>query len=248
MKQSDQYIGYVTQGGLGLPDRDYYFRDDEKFKEIREKYLTYITELLSMGEIEKAAEKAAKILEIETNLAKEHWTRVQNRDRNKTYNKYDIKKLNALTPAFNWSDYIREANISNVKDMIVRQPGYFKHMNKVYKKYSVQDWKDYLTYKLLTGSAELLSKDFVELDFDFYSRTLSGIQENQPRWKRAVESTNAVLGEVVGKVYVKKHFKPEAKKRMIQLVENLRNSYLQTHRSIGLDESGNKDRSTKKIG
>jgi len=225
LKQSDQYIGYLNQGGLGLPDRDYYFRDDDKFKEIRKKYVTYLAKLLSVSGIDDGEKKASKIIKMESSLAEGHWTRVENRDRNKTYNKYNIKKLDALTPAFKWSDYIKEADIGHVENIIVRQPGYFKTFNKVYKKYSVEDWKDYFTYKLITGTADLLNKEIVELDFDFYSRTLSGIQENQPRWKRAVGLTNGILGEVVGKVYVKKHFQLEAKERMVLLVENLRKSY-----------------------
>ena len=225
MKKSDQYISYINQGGLGLPDRDYYFEGDEKFKNIRDKYVTYMSDLFSLAKIPKADKKAAQIMRMETELAKGHWTRVENRDRDKTYNKYSIKKLEMLTPSFRWSEYIKAANIGNIENMIVRQPSYFEHLNRIYNKFSLADWKDYLTYKLITGSAEFLSKDYVDLDFDFYGKTLSGIEKNRPRWKRAVSGINNVLGEVVGKVYVKKHFKPEAKTRMVTLVENLRESY-----------------------
>jgi predicted metalloendopeptidase len=225
LKQSDQYISYIHQSGIGLPDRDYYFREDEKFKEIRKKYLVYIEKLLQLAGIENAGTKAQRIMEMEVELAKGHWTRVENRDRIKTYNKYEIKKLDSLTPDFNWSVYIQEAEIPEIPALIVRQPSYLEKFNKIFKQSSVADWQIYFTYKLLDGAAPILNQDFVDLRFDFHSKTLSGIEEQEPRWKRAVNAVNSVLGEVVGKVYVKKHFKPEAKARMVELVHNLQLSF-----------------------
>ncbi|TFH01095.1 MAG: M13 family peptidase [Calditrichales bacterium] len=225
LKKSDQYIGYVSQSGLGLPDRDYYFKKDEKFVDIRNKYVAYIEGIFTLAEIEDGANKAKTIMQMESDLAEKQWTRVENRDRNKTYNKFSIKELNKLTPTFSWTDYAIEADLPADGDLVVRQPSYFKHFNTVLKRYSVDSWKDYYTFKLLSGSAELLNKAFVDLNFDFHGKTLNGIERNRPRWKRAVSGINGVLGEVVGKVYVKKYFKPEAKTRMVNLVENLRKSY-----------------------
>ncbi len=247
MKQSDQYISYINQGGLGLPDRDYYFEGDEKFQNIRDKYVTYVSDLFSLAKIPEADKKAAQIMKMETELAKGHWTRVENRDRDKTYNKYSIKKLEMLTPSFRWSEYIKAADIGNIENMIVRQPSYFEHLNRIYNKFSLADWKNYLTYKLITGSAEFLSKDYVDLDFDFYGKTLSGIEKNRPRWKRAVSGINNVLGEVVGKVYVKKHFKPEAKTRMVTLVENLRESYAERIKQLDWMSPATKEEALKKL-
>ncbi|MCK5453152.1 MAG: peptidase M13, partial [Calditrichia bacterium] len=148
-KQSDQYIGYLHQSGLGLPDRDYYLKDDAKFKEIRAKYQAYIENLFNLIGKDQAASKAKKILQMETALAKGHWTRVENRDRDKTYNKYNLKNLDKLTPAFSWSLYVQKAGIPQVTEMIVRQPSYFKQFNRVYAKYTVEDWKTYFTFKLV---------------------------------------------------------------------------------------------------
>jgi endothelin-converting enzyme len=247
LKQSDQYISYVSQSGLGLPDRDYYFKVDQKFKDIRQKYVEYIKKIFMLANIDGAVQKSSRIVEIETELATKHWTRVENRDRDKTYNKLTIQELNKLTPSFNWSAYINEADIANVDAMIVRQPSYFEHFGRIYKKVSVEDWKDYLTFKLLSGSASLLSKDFVDLRFDFYSKTLSGIEKNLPRWKRAIDAIDNVLGEVVGKVYVKKHFKPEAKVRMVGLVENLRKSYSERIKLLDWMSAETKQEALKKL-
>jgi endothelin-converting enzyme len=247
MKKSDQYISYINQGGLGLPDRDYYFEGDEKFQNIRDKYVAYMSDLFSLAKIPEADKKATQIMRMETELAKGHWTRVENRDRDKTYNKYSIKKLEMLTPSFRWSEYIKAADIGNIENMIVRQPSYFEHLNRIYNNFSLADWKDYLTYKLITGSAEFLSKDYVDLDFDFYEKTLSGIEKNRPRWKRAVSGINNVLGEVVGKVYVKKHFKPEAKIRMVTLVENLRESYAERIKQLDWMSPATKEEALKKL-
>ena len=165
LKQSDQYISYISQSGLGLPDRDYYFKEDQKFQEIREKYVSYITDIFSLAGIEQANNKAARIMEIETALAEGHWTRVENRDMDKTYNKYSIKDLKELAPAFDWSVYLEEAELVKIEDLVVRQPSYIKHFNRIYKNVSVNEWKDYFAFKLLSGSASLLNRDFVDLDF-----------------------------------------------------------------------------------
>jgi endothelin-converting enzyme len=225
LKQSDQYICYLNQGGLGLPDRDYYFKEDQKFQDIREKYVTFIADLFALAGVSEGEQKAERIMTIETDLAKAHWTRVENRDMNKTYNKFSIKDLKKLISAFDLSAYLNESDLANINELVVRQPSYVEHFNRVYKKVDLDDWKTYFTFKLLSGYASRLSKDFVEVNFNFYGTTLSGIEQNRPRWKRAVSGINGVLGEVVGKVYVKKHFKPEAKTRMVQLVKNLQKSY-----------------------
>jgi len=247
LKQSDQYICYLTQSGLGLPDRDYYFKEDQKFKDIRNKYVTFITELFTLADIEDGKKKAGRILEIEAELAKGHWTRVQNRDMNKTYNKHTVKELQKLVLNFEFSPYFEESNLSMINDLVVRQPSYLKQFNKVYGKVSLEDWKDYFTFKLLSAFASRLNKDFVDANFVFYGTTLSGIEQNRPRWKRAVSGINGVLGEVVGKVYVKKHFKPEAKTRMVQLVKNLQKSYANRIKQLDWMSEDTKKEALKKL-
>lgn len=223
-KNPTEYILYFTQSGLGLPDRDYYFKDDPKFKDIREKYVAYIEKILTLGGRDNAAAGARRIMEMETALAKDQWTRVENRDRDKTYNKYAVAQLNGLTPAFDWGYFVQEANI-NTPDIIIRQPSYFEGFNKLFAKYTVDDWKTYFNWKLANDAADLLPKEFVDARFDFYGKTLRGIEINRPRWKRAVSAVNNILGEIVGKIYVEKYFKSEAKARMVQLVDNLELAY-----------------------
>lgn len=224
-KQSDQYIGYIGQSGLGLPDRDYYFKDDQKFQDFRNKYVRYMKDLLVLAGEDQADHKALRMLQLETDLARGHWTRVENRDRDKTYNKYSINELEELTPGFSWKIYLAEARIPETSELIVRQPSYFSHFSQIFQKYSSEDWKTYYIVQLLDGSAPYLNEELVNLHFNFHGKTLSGIEELSPRWKRAVNTIDNILGEAVGKLYVKKHFKPEAKKRMEILVNNLKDAY-----------------------
>ncbi len=221
-KNSTEYIGYINQSGLGMPDRDYYFNEADKFKTIREKYLAYVEKLLTLADQPDAAAKAKRIMEIETEIAKSQWTRVENRDRDKTYNKFELAKLQALTPNFNWKLFLSEAGLAKTDNLVVRQPSYFEAFGKQFTSVSVEDWKTYYTYKLLNSSAELLPADFVNARFDFYGKTLRGTEQLEARWKRAVAGVEETLGEVVGKIYVERHFKPEAKARMEQLVANLK--------------------------
>ena len=220
-KESTRYILYATQLGLGLPDRDYYFEKSDRFETIREKYVVHIARILSLGGQSGAEEKAARIMEIETGLAKHHWTRVESRDRDKTYNKYDLDGLKSLTPDFDWDAFYAGVGITKSQEIVVRQPSFLEAFNAQWKEVSVDDWKNYFTWKLLDEHAAELNAEFVDANFDFYRKTLRGIQENRPRWKRGVSAVNTVLGEVIGKIYVRKHFKPEAKERMNELVRNL---------------------------
>lgn len=224
-KVSDQYISYINQSGLGLPDRDYYFKEDDKFKDIRKKYVAYIEQLLTLADQPDATTKAARIMEIETALAEHHWTRTENRDREKTYNKYDIAQLNELTHHFSWSIFIEAAGIPRVEQIVVRQPSYLTAFDQIFSDVSVDDWKAYFTWKILNSVAPLLGGVFVDANFEFYGRTLRGLEANLPRWKRAVNAIDGILGEVVGKVYVERHFKPADKARMEQLVQNVVDSF-----------------------
>jgi predicted metalloendopeptidase len=246
-KQSDQYISHLYQSGLGLPDRDYYFNDGEKFKEVRDKYLIYIEDIFKSIEKGNADVRAKKIMQLETALAKGHWTRVQNRDRDKTYNKYSIAELDKLTPSFSWSLYIQKADIPQITEIIVRQPTYLKQFNRVFAKYSVEDWKAYFTFKLVDGVAPLLHQELVDLHFDFHGKTLSGTESLSPRWKRAVNAVDGTIGEAVGKLYVQRHFKPEAKKRMVILVENLRKAYAERIKQLEWMSPETKEEALQKL-
>lgn len=222
MKNSIEYILYFWQSGLGLPDRDYYFNEDEKFVEFRSKYIEYISEILSLASIDNAESISDKVMEIETSMADKHWTRVESRDRDKIYNKYEVSRLNELSPNFNWNVFFNKAGISDVQNIIVEQPSYFSALSNILEMYSLDDWKNYSKFKLISSFAPELPSEFVDASFNFYSKTLRGTEENRPRWKRAVSATNTSLGEVLGKIYVEEYFKPEAKERMVKLVDNLK--------------------------
>ena len=224
-KKSTEYIFYVNQSGIGLPDRDYYFKQDDKFKNIRTEYEKYIAKLMGLAGIKNGEAIAKKVIEIETEIAGFHWTRTQNRDDNKTYNKMMVSDLQKSTPDFNWNDYLKAGGFPSVKELIVRQPDYIANLNSILKKYSAEDWKNYLSFKAVNGAAPLLSSAFVEANFNFFSKTLRGIVANSPRWKRAVGAVEGALGEVVGKIYVEQYFKPEAKRRMLELVGNLKTAF-----------------------
>ncbi|MGX5174406.1 M13 family metallopeptidase [Aliikangiella sp. IMCC44653] len=226
-KNPTSYITYFTQSGLGLPDREYYLKEDEKSAEIRQAYVAHIETMLSLAKIAEPAKTAQAIMALETEVAKLHWTRKESRNRDKTYNKVDTAKLSEMMPGFNWSLYLEKTGINSENSVIIRQPTYFENFAKLFKSTDIESWKNYLRWTLINSSASLLSADFDKANFDFYSKTLSGTPEQEARWKRAVGSVNRLLGEVVGKIYVKKHFKPEAKQRMVNLVENLREAYRQ---------------------
>ncbi len=220
-KSSNEMALYLYQSGLTLPDRDYYLKDEEKFSTIRAKYTNYIETLLGKAGIEDVSSAAKNIVAIENAIAKAQWSRTESRNATKRYNKMSRIELNQLMGSFDWGLYSQEANLFDVEQMIVSQPSYMKAFGENFKTASLQAWKDYLTFQLVDGYAELLSEEFVNLHFDFHSKTLHGIQEQRPRWKEAVDTTESVLGEVVGKVYVKEHFKPEAKERMEGMIKML---------------------------
>jgi endothelin-converting enzyme len=222
LKNSTEYILYFWQSGLGLPDRDYYFNEGEKFDDIRTKYVEYLTKILELVKDKKAEELSNKVMEMEKALAEYHWTQVENRDRDKIYNKYEVSKLSGLSPKLNWELFFLKAGIVNVQHIIVEQPSYFTALSKIISNYSLDDWKNYSKVKLISNYATKLPQDFVDAKFDFYSKTLYGIEVNRPRWKRAVSAVDGSLGEILGKVYVEKYFKPEAKEKMVGLVDNLK--------------------------
>ncbi|NMO14326.1 peptidase M13 [Pyxidicoccus fallax] len=224
-KQATRYIVYASQSGLGLPDRDYYFKQEPRFVETRAAYVAYIEKLLTLAG-EKDAKKAAQaILQLETALAEMSWDRVKNRDREATYNLKTVAELDALTPGFPWARFLKAAGAESTPAVIVRQPDYFQAMSGLLKKTPLPVLKQYLTFKVLDERAPLLSSAFDTANFEFRGKTLQGMQENRPRWKRAVEVVNVSLGEAVGQLYVERHFSPASKQRMQELVANLREAF-----------------------
>ena len=224
-KNSTQYAVYLGQSGLGLPDRDYYLKDDEKFKTIRVSYVAYIKDMLTLSGVADAEKAAERILALETKLAGAQWSRVENRDADKTYNKFAKADLAKTLGGFPWETFAKAAKLDGVNDIIVQQPSYMEAFGKIYAETDLQSWKDYLALRFVSEFSGKLSKAFVDRQFDFYGKVLSGTLEQQPRWKKAVNASDEVLGEVAGKLYVAEHFKPEAKARMEVLVKNLIQAY-----------------------
>ena len=218
-------VFYVFQSGLGLPDRDYYVKTDPKLQEYRDKYLGYVTRMLTLiGEASPEA-KAKDILALEDQIARAHWTNVESRDAVKTYNKVSLADLPKQFPGFEWDAWAQELHISDSRAVIVAQPSYLKTMAAMMSSVPLERWKPYLKLHTATSLAPYLSDDFVQARFDFYQRTLQGVTEMQPRWKRAVGQTDTSLGELLGKVYVEEYFKPEQRARLERLVENLRAAF-----------------------
>jgi putative endopeptidase len=222
-KNATEVIAAAFQGGLGLPDRDYYTKTDDESKELRSKYQTHVAKIFELAghDKEKAAVHAKTVVDFETKLAEASMTRVERRDPDKTYNKMDAEKLAALTPNFSWAAFFRDLAAPPVPAVNIGQPKYFEAVNRLIKDAPLDDWKMYLRWQLLSTAAPSLSKKFVDEDFDFNGRTLQGTPENLPRWKRCVAATDNALGMALGRIYVRDYFPPESKKRADEMVRNM---------------------------
>ncbi|MGI3005098.1 M13 family metallopeptidase [Shewanella algae] len=221
-KNSSQYGVYLYQSGLTLPDRDYYLKDDPKFVANREAMREYVRKLMSAAGYPHADAAAANVANIELFIAQSQWSRVESRDANKAYNKMSLKELQQLMGDFDFDGFAKAAGLTGkTQDVIVRQPSYFEKLGAEFGNFPVSAWQDYLAFHLVDSYAGLLSQQFVDLHFDFHSKTLMGIQEQKPRWKLAVDGADQVIGELVGKEYVARHFQPEAKARMESMIKNL---------------------------
>jgi len=221
-KNSEAYITHIYQSGLGLPDRDYYLKEDEKSVEIQTAYQEHINKMLSLAG-EKETQKLAKVVYgIEKELAENSMTRVERRDPEKTYNKLSREELKSLATNINFESYFENIGLMAVNDVVVSQLDFMKGTNQMLQEVPLDDWKLYLKWRLLDAFANELSSDFVDQNFDFYSRTLSGRKEMKPRWERALNKVNGNIGQLLGKAFVERHFSQEAKADVSQMVENLR--------------------------
>jgi putative endopeptidase len=224
-KNSDRYLFNLLQGGLGLPDESYY--RDEKFAEVREKYVAYLTRLFTLGEHPDPEGAAATVLAVDTRLAAGHWERAETRDVQKTYNLLTLDELKELCPTFAWDAYVRNlgGGEQTMAEVCVRQPSYFSHLAQALEEVPIEDWRTWLHSRVLRSAAPYLTDDFVETNFDFYGRTLNGTPELRARWKRAVAFVEGAIGEAVGREYVARHFPPRSKELMDDLVANLLEAY-----------------------
>jgi putative endopeptidase len=222
-KNSSEVIAEVDQGGLGLPDRDYYTKEDAKSQDIRKKYLDHVQKMLELsGERpDQAATDAQSVMRIETALAKGSMTRVARRDPKALYHRISIADLQALSPSFNWTRYMAGLGMPKVPNLNVATPDFIKAMNAVVESESVMALQAYLRWHLLHAQARWLATPFVNEDFNFYSRTLMGQQQIQPRWKRCVRFTDRALGEALGQAYVEVAFAPDSKRRTLKMVQGI---------------------------
>ncbi len=229
-RESTKYAAYISQGGLGLPDRDYYLKkDDAKMASKLAKYELHVAKVLGMAGEKDPAAAAKAIVALETALAKVQWTNVENRDPVKRYNKMDISQLSSLTAGYDWKGGLAAAGIANkVPYVIVSQPSYLTGLNAVLADSDIGAWKAYFAWHLLRSYSEFLSKDFADANFAFYGTELTGVTENRPQWKIGVATVDGALGELVGKLYVEKYFPAERKARMGELVKNMMAAYKQS--------------------
>src|SRR5881227_2575273 len=248
-KDSTHDIAQAVQGGLGMPDRDYYTKQDADMRQKREKYVAHVTKMLTLlGEpADKAAEDAKKIMALETKLAEASRTRVQLRDPIKNYNKMDVRQLQDVTPDWNWSDYFKTIDLVESGDVDVHQPEFFKAANDLFRSTSLDDWKAYLRWHLINATAPDLSKNFVDEDFNFKERTLRGTQQIKPRWKRVILSEDDEIGEALGKLYVAFYFPPEAKARALELVNNLKEALADRIKTLEWMDEPTKQEALKKL-
>ncbi len=248
-KKADMNIAQAFQGGLGLPDRDYYLKDDEASQKIRDQYVEHVSKMLQLlGDPEKkATESARKVLAFETSLAKPARSRVELRDPQKNYNKMKVSELQALTPDFKWTDYFTSLSIPAPAEVNVGQPDFFKAANEVYKTASLDDWKTYLRWNLINAAATELSSDFVDENFRFYGTALTGAKKLKERWKRVITVVDAQLGEALGKLYVAEYFPPESKARMIELVKNVQEAMADSIKSRDWMDEKTKEEALKKL-
>ena len=224
-KDPDHYMVVILQSGLGMPDRDYYLKDEPVYKELRAKYAAHIERLLRLAGQPDPAQAAKSIVELETQIATAHWPRAKRRERDLTYNPRTREELPTFTPGFPWQALLAGAGLTAQPRFIVHEPDALQALGTLFSKVPVERWQQYLTYHYLAGNADVLPKAFDDEVFDFYGRALHGRQEQQARWKRAVNTVNAGLGEAAGELYVQRYFPPASKQQMLELVENLRAAY-----------------------
>src|SRR5499433_3556131 len=221
-----QVIAEADQGGMGLPDRDYYLKDDPKSVDLRKQYVAHVQMVVDrLGDPPEKAAAAAKVVHpIETSLAKGALDRVSRRDPNKVYHKMSDKQLAALSPNFGWDRYLASIGAPSVSNLNVTEPDFFKNLNAVVNGTSLDDWKMYLRWHVVHANAPMLPTAFVDENFNFFSKALQGTKELAPRWKRCVRATNGDLGEAVGQKYVEATFGPEGKQRTLAMVNALEKS------------------------
>jgi len=223
-KNSTMVVAYLYQGGLGMPDRDYYMKDDQRSKDIQAAYLVHLQKMFALTGSDEATAKAnaSIVYNLEKRMAAASMTLLEQRDPQKVYHKMNIEGLQKISPEYNWAAYFQSIGLQNPGEFIVGQPNFVAELGKMVKEVSLDDWKIYMKWQVVNSLASYLPSAFVNQNYDFYGKTLTGSKAQRPLWKRVQGATNRALSEAIGQMYVKKYFPAEAKKRMLDLVGNLK--------------------------
>ena len=224
-KSPNDYGLYLWQGGIGLPDREYYFKEGEASDTIREAYKAHLEKIFSLAKLDNPAEKAATVYAIEESIAALHMKKEDTRNWAQNYQGVTLDELKAMMPKFDWTGYLAATDFDTPEKLIIMQKDFLQGIDGVIADTSVADWKTFLQWSLLNSSASILTEEFDTANFEFFSKVLYGVEEPRPMWRRATRVLDSTLGEVIGKVYVKRHFPPAAKEKMVELVDNLLKAY-----------------------
>ena len=247
-KKSDQYAVYLNQGGTTLPDRDYYLKSDQRYQDVLKAYRQYIIDLSQMFAHPSPSDVAEHVLGIETQLAEAQWTQVELRDPIKNYNKMKMSELAQRFSSFDFPSHVSQLGVPKELDIIVGQPSFIDGCNKTFGNASLESLKDFLFFSAIDNYAPALSESIEKRHFEFHQKTLTGVSEQKPLWRRAVEACNGRLGMPVGQLYVEKYFSPEAKSRMELLVQNLKQAFAERIAKLDWMGRGTKQQANEKLG
>ncbi|MDN5199833.1 M13 family metallopeptidase [Fulvivirgaceae bacterium BMA10] len=248
LKNSKKMAAYLGQGGMGLPDRDYYTKTDEKSEEIKAKYVKHIARMLGLlGDTpEDAARQADNIMALETRLANASLTNVERRNIPLLYNKMSLDQLTEINPSINWKAYLTDLGVSE-DTLIVTAPKFMEEFEAILKSTPIDQWKEYLRWSAINGAAGYLNHEFVSANFDFYGKELRGTEEMRPRWKRVLGMASGALGEAIGKLYVDETFPPEAKENALKMVDNIKVAFGERIRQLDWMSDSTKEMALKKL-
>ncbi|HEX8440994.1 M13 family metallopeptidase [Archangium sp.] len=247
LNEPSRYAPYLLQGGLGLPDRDYYLVDNPRFTEVRQKYQQHIAAMLRLAGLPDADAKAKRIFELEREIARVHWAQVDTQDVAKVNNPWPRDEFAKRAPGLDWNAYFGAAGLGQQREFIVWQPSALTGIAKLVGSQPVQTWKDYLAFHAIARAAPVLPKAFVDESFAFNGKVLSGAQQLRERWKRGVDFTGMALGEAIGKLYVEKYFPPEAKAEADKMVRNIVAAFGQRIDSLAWMSPETKARAKEKL-
>ncbi len=228
LKDPNTTVVYLSESGITLPDRDYYLKDDEQFVKGRELYRNYVATVFDLAGVEGGTDKAETLLALERQLAEAHWTKEDNRDPVKGYNPKTPEELKQMAPKINWDVTLEASQVAGRDRYIVSQPSFFEAASEIIADTDIATWKDYLTFHAIDAFAPVLGDDLFQAWFEFHQAGLQGIEEPRPRWRRAVNSTNRNMGELLGQLYVERHYKEESRQRMETLIAKLIEAYRQS--------------------